>query len=129
MIFCSLLAISLSVKGQESEVIVRYSFTNKSSPPMKEFYMKIFVDGIFVDSTKPHTPSSDLLGDVVRRKVAIGPHAIRMDGYVKEGKKEKVFVSKVMGWEGNFNVTKRKCRIGIRLNSNYEVEVWTTPDF
>jgi hypothetical protein len=59
----------------------------------------------------------------------MGPRKIRLEGCVKEEKDNSFVINKVMEWNGHFNVTKRKCRIGIKMNENYEVVVYTTPDF
>ena len=128
LIFCFLLSVSVTIRGQESELVVRYGFTDKSSPPMKIFYLNVFVDGIFADSTKPHMPNHNL-ANAVHVKLAIGPHNIRIEGCVKEKKDNVVTISKVMVWTENLNVTKRKSRVGLKMNGDYEVVGYTVTDF
>ena len=126
-LFCFFCLVSASVNGQESELVVRYDFTKASSPPSKVFYLKVFVDSVFADSTKPHSPHHNLANSV-RTKITTGPHNIRLEGCVKEENEGLWFVKNVMNWNGNFNVKKEKCKISIKMNSDYVVEVCTTTD-
>jgi hypothetical protein len=125
---CFFLFISAAVKAQESELVVRYDFIEKAEPPMKVFYVKVSVDGVFADSSKPHLPNHNL-ANTVKTKVSKGVHHIRIEGFVKEEKDKEFVTSVVMEWNGKFTIKNKKCRILIKMNDRYEVVLYTVPDF
>ena len=121
-----LVLCSASINAQESELTVRYDFKENSSPPMKIFYIKVFVDEIFADSTKPHMPHHNL-ANAVRTKISMVLRNIRIEGWVKEEKGDGFVINKVMDWNRFVNVAQKKCRVSIKMNESYEVVVYTGP--
>ena len=93
---------------------------------MKIFYVRVLVDGVFADSTKPHMPHHNL-ANAVRTKIAMGPRKITIEGCVKEEKNNSFVISKVMEWNGTYTITKEKCKISLKMNGDYEVVVYTGP--
>ena len=124
LLICFFFSACLPVMSQDKELLVRYDFTKNAEPPMKVFYLKVFIDGVFSDSTKPHTPHHNL-ANAVRVKVGNELFSIRIEGCVKEEINGKTVISKVMEVNEYFKIDRRKGRIALRLKGDYEVAVLT----
>jgi hypothetical protein len=118
---CFLFTISGSLIAQEQELIVRYDFSDKSSPPMKPFYLRVYIDSVLVDSTKSHAPNHNL-ANAVRAKVAKGYHYVKIEGMVIEKNAAVPVLTKVMEWETSIEAGKMKARIILKLNGKYQIE-------
>jgi hypothetical protein len=107
--------------AQESELIVRYDFSEKSSPPMNIFYLRVYVDGVLMDSTKPHRQNHNL-ANAAQMKITQGNHEIKIEGIVLEENTDAAVLKIVMEWKQTVKAGKSKTRVKLKLNGKYRVE-------
>src|SRR4030095_5350523 len=93
-----LLTIPAAIYCQKDNFVVHYDFKEKADPPMKPFYLRVFVDNVLTDSTKPHKPSHNLANSV-RMTVTDGCHQLRVEGIVVDEMADVVVLNKVMEWK------------------------------
>lgn len=106
-----------STYAQESGLVVRYEFTGKPSPPMVPFYLRIYINDILMDSTKPHMPHHNL-ANAVRIPLEKGSYKLKIEGITtpKEGNSVSV-----MEWVTKLEITRVKSRVHLKLNDRYEI--------
>lgn len=109
------------LNAQESELIVRYDFSEKSSPPAKMFYLRVYVDGVLMDSTKPHRQNHNL-ANATHMKIAQGNHEIKIEGIVVEENTDAAILKIVIDWKQTVKAGKSKTRVKLKLNGKYKVE-------
>ena len=66
------------------------------------------------------------LANAVKTKIQKGNRYIKLEGFTKEEKENSMVISRVMEWSGFYDVTDKKCRIGIKMDSDYEVKVYSS---
>lgn len=116
-VICLFFILSNSLYAQENSLVVRYDFTEKSSPPMVPFYLRIYVNDILKDSTKPHMPHHNL-ANAVRIPLEKGHYTLKVEGVTlpKDGNPIPA-----MEWVTNLEISKGKSRIHLKLKGNYQV--------
>jgi hypothetical protein len=119
-----LLLFSFHGISQQTELVVRYDFLNKPSPPDKPFYIRVYVDGVLRDSTRAHSPHHNL-ANAVRIACTIEKHDVLVEGMVIEKEQKQEAARKVMGWAYSISPGKNKPRIKLKMNEHYQVMVET----
>lgn len=109
------------LNAQGSELIVRYDFSEKSSPPAKMFYLRVYVDSILMDSTKPHRQIHNL-ANAVQINISQGNHEIKIEGIVVEDNTDATVLKIVINWKQIVKAGKSKTRVKLKLNGKYKVE-------
>lgn len=118
-LYC-LFLFSGTLNAQESGLVVRYDFAEKSSPPEKLFYLRVYVDGVLMDSTKPHRQNHNL-ANATQVRISKGNHEIKIEGVVVEENDDPVSLNIVMEWREIVKTGKQKTRIKLKLNGRYEI--------
>lgn len=89
---------------------------------MVPFYLRIYVNDMLIDSTKPHMPHHNL-ANAVRIPLEKGSYKLKIEGVTKPKDGGSI---PVMEWTTNLEITKGKGRIHLKLNDNYQIRSTTT---
>ena len=121
IVSCLLFTLCRSVCAQDNGLVVRYDFTERSSPPMVPFYLRIYINDVLKDSTKPHKPHHNL-ANAVRIPLEKGFYDLKIEGVILPADNNSM---PVMEWLSKLEVTKGKSRVNLKLNENYQVQLST----
>lgn len=88
---------------------------------MVPFYLRIYIDDILIDSTKPHMPHHNL-ANAVRIPLEKGNYSLKIEGVTipKDGNSIAV-----MEWVINLEISKAKSRVHLKLKDDYQVRSTT----
>ena len=118
IVFCLLLMISNCSFGQTGELFVKYDFAKNASPPMIPFYLRVYVNDILADSTKPHLPHHNL-ANTTRISLEKGTHLITIEGVTLDKQRDRIVVMK---WNQYLEIIQGRRRVVFKLDEKYMIK-------